>query len=218
MPDDVKVLTLTLGPLQANCFVVAKGPDCLVVDPGDEAPRVDALLERAGLTPRAILLTHGHFDHVGAADALARSHDLPVYIGEGDRREAAGPGLAGLAGLQTTPVSAGMIPLNGEQALELIVPVTAIPTPGHSRGSYTFALTAGEQTHLFSGDLLFFGSVGRTDLPGGDWEALLASVTELVGRFPPDSIVHCGHGPDTTLSRELAINPFLSPLRQSGSS
>jgi hydroxyacylglutathione hydrolase len=218
MPDDVKVLTLTLGPLQANCFVVAQGADCLVIDPGDEGPKVDGLLERAGLAPRAILLTHGHFDHVGAADALASAHDVPVYIGAEDQAQAARPGMDGLVGLRVTPVSTEMVALTGEQTLDLVVPVTAIPTPGHSRGSYTFAVTAGEQTHLFSGDLLFSGSVGRTDLPGGDWETLLSSVTDLVRRFPPNSIVHCGHGPDTTLSRELAINPFLSALRRGASS
>lgn len=215
MPDDVKILTLTLGPLQANCFVVARGPDCLVIDPGDERPKVDGLLERVGLTPRAILLTHGHFDHVGAADALATAHNAPVYIGAADKDKAARPGMDGLVGFRVTPVSTEMVMLEGEQTLDLVVPVTAVPTPGHSPGSYTFAVTgASEETHLFSGDLLFYGSVGRTDLPGGDWETLLRSVVELVRRFPPDSVVHCGHGPDTTLSRELAINPFLSPLRK----
>lgn len=218
MPDDRKVLTLTLGPLQANCFVVACGADCLVVDPGDEQPRVRGLLERAGLTPRAILLTHGHFDHVGAADALAAAYGVPVYIGADDRPQAARPDLDGIMGLRTTPVSVEMVALHGEQQLDFVVPVGAIPTPGHSLGSYTFAIELDEQTHLFSGDLLFYGSVGRTDLAGGDWQALLRSVADLVRRFPPAAIVHCGHGPDTTLARELAINPFLGPLRQGGDS
>ena len=99
--------------------------------------------------------------------------------------------------------------LSGEQELDLVVPVTALPTPGHSKGSYTFAVDG----HLFVGDLLFFGSVGRTDLPGGSSDELLNSIAELVRRFPPDTQVHCGHGPDTSLGRELALNPFLSPLR-----
>ena len=89
------------------------------------------------------------------------------------------------------------------------MPVTAIPTPGHSRGSYTFAI----EGHLFCGDVIFNGSVGRTDLPGGSIDELLNSIAGLIRRFPPDTAVHCGHGPDTSLGRELALNPFLAPLR-----
>ena len=99
--------------------------------------------------------------------------------------------------------------IHGEQELALPLAVTALPTPGHSPGSYTFAIDG----QLFCGDLLFRGSIGRTDLPGGDRDQLLDSVAMLVRRFPPDAVVHCGHGPDTSLGRELVANPFLVPLR-----
>ena len=114
-----------------------------------------------------------------------------------------------MAGFDIEPVEKAQA-IEGEQTLDLPIPVLAIPTPGHSRGSYTFAI--GEE-ELFVGDLLFQGSVGRTDLPGGNMDDLLNSVAALIRRFPPDATVHSGHGPDTSLGRELALNPFLSPIR-----
>ena len=117
-------------------------------------------------------------------------------------------GLGAMAGFDIEPVE-GAVTISGEQRLELPIPVTAIPTPGHSRGSYTFVI----DDHLFCGDLIFQGSVGRTDLPGGNVDQLLNSIAGLVRRFPPDAAVHSGHGPDTSLGRELALNPFLSPIR-----
>jgi len=131
-----------------------------------------------------------------------------VYVGAADASLLNDSGLGALAGAEVQVVSDPIL-LSGERELDLVVPVTALPTPGHSQGSYTFAV----DSHLFVGDLLFFGSVGRTDLPGGSSDELLNSIAELVRRFPPDTQVHCGHGPDTSLGRELALNPFLSPLR-----
>jgi len=157
----------------------------------------------------AVLLTHGHFDHFGGVAPLARHFSISVYIGAEDAGQMADGGLGAMAGFDIEPVKDPVL-LTGEQALDLPFAPLAIPTPGHSPGSYTFAL----EGHLFSGDLLFYGSVGRTDLPGGDMDALLDSVRTLVRRFPADTAVHCGHGPDTSLGRELALNPFLSPLRR----
>jgi len=202
------IAALTLGPLGANCFIIAAGGEALVVDPGDEPEHVVAALDELAVAPSAILLTHGHFDHFGAAAVLQRRFSLPVYVGALDAPLIAGSGLGTIAGLSVEPVS-DAVTLAGEQELALTVPITAIPTPGHSPGSYTFALPG----HLFCGDLIFQGSVGRTDLPGGSSEQLLNSIADLVRRFPADAAVHCGHGPDTSLGRELALNPFLSPLR-----
>lgn len=206
--EPFELAALTLGPLGANCFILAVGGESLVFDPGDEASAVVAALETLGAEPRAVLLTHGHFDHIGAVAPLAERYRVPVYVGAGDVDDLGGRGLGMLAGLEVEAVS-DPITLSGEQQLDLVVPVTAIPTPGHSRGSYTYAVDG----HLFVGDLLFYGSVGRTDLPGGSSAELLNSIATLVRRFPPDVEVHCGHGPDTSLGRELALNPFLSPLR-----
>jgi len=209
MADPFDIYALVLGPLGANCFLVAAAGRALVIDPGDEAGTVRLALDEIAATPAAVLLTHGHFDHFGAANELASGFSLPVYIGADDAAQVADPGLGPLAGFPIASVEAGCITFSGEQALDVVVPVTAIPTPGHSRGSFTFAIA----DHLFVGDLIFRGSVGRTDLVGGSSDELLDSIAGLVRRFPPDVTVHCGHGPDTSLGRELAVNPFLAPLR-----
>jgi hydroxyacylglutathione hydrolase len=210
MADPLEVFMLTLGPLQANCFVVLRGDQGFVVDPGDEAHVVAGVFDELGFAPQAILVTHGHFDHFGGVGPLAAKYGVPVYVGADDAAQMADPGLGPLAGFDVEPVAPTSVKtLSGEQQLDLFVPVTAVPTPGHSRGSYSFVV----EEHLFSGDLLFAGSVGRTDLPGGSTDTLLNSIAALIRRLPPDTAVHCGHGPDTSLGRELALNPFLSPLR-----
>jgi hydroxyacylglutathione hydrolase len=209
MADSFDVFMLTLGPLGANCFIVRRDGQVLLVDPGDEPDTVRQALSELEAVPSAILLTHGHFDHFGAVQPLAAEFELPVYIGAADAAQVADPRLGPLAGLPVAAVTAECVLLEGEVELELAVPVTAIPTPGHSPGAYTFAVGDG----LFVGDVLFQGSIGRTDLPGGSTEQLLNSIADLVRRFPPDTAVYCGHGPDTSLGRELALNPFLAPLR-----
>lgn len=209
MSDPVEVFALPLGPLQANCFIVVGDQTGLVIDPGDEAEIVIEAFGELGFAPAAVLLTHGHFDHFGGVAPLAAHYGLPVYIGEGDAGDIADDRLGAMAGFDIQPVRDPVV-LRAEQTLDLPIKVLAIPTPGHSRGSFTFVI---EPAQLFVGDLLFQNSVGRTDLPGGDMDQLLNSVAELVRRFPPDAVVHCGHGPDTSLGRELALNPFLSPLR-----
>ena len=204
------VFALPLGPLQANCFLVVGEDAGLVIDPGDEAKVVIGAFDELGYAPSAVLVTHGHFDHFGGVAPLAAHFGIPVYVGQADAGEMADNRLGAMAGFDVAPVKEA-VTLSGEQTLEgLPFEVQAIPTPGHSRGSYTFAVG---DDQLFVGDLLFQNSVGRTDLPGGDMDQLLNSVATLVRRFPPDATVHCGHGPDTSLGRELALNPFLSPLR-----
>ncbi len=209
MPDHFDVFMLTLGPLSANCFLLARDGAALVIDPGDEADVVAGALDEIAARPQAILVTHGHFDHFGAVNSLASRFELPVYVGAADAQRLADPESGPFAGFPVEAVAATPELLDGEVSLDLVVPVTAIPTPGHSPGSYTFAI----EGQLFSGDLLFQGSVGRTDLPGGSSDTLLNSIAGLVRRFAPDTLVHCGHGPDTSLGRELALNPFLGPLR-----
>lgn len=209
MSEPMEVFAVPLGPLQANCFIIVQGQQGLVIDPGDEANVVIQAFTEFGFAPAAVLVTHGHFDHFGGVAPLARHFDIPVYVGAEDAGHMADGSLGAMGGFDIEPVETPHF-ISDEQTLELPIPVVAIPTPGHSRGSYTFALGDEE---LFVGDLLFQGSVGRTDLPGGDMHDLLNSVATLIRRFPADAKVHCGHGPDTSLGRELALNPFLSPIR-----
>ncbi len=158
MPDPVEVFAVPLGPLQANCFIVVQGENGLVVDPGDEADVVIQAFTEFGFAPAAVLVTHGHFDHFGGVMPVARHFDIPVYVGAEDAGQMADGGLGSMAGFDIEPVESAKT-IEGEQTLDLPISVLAIPTPGHSRGSYTFAIGEGE---LFVGDLIFQGSVGRT--------------------------------------------------------
>jgi hydroxyacylglutathione hydrolase len=209
MADHFDVFMLTLGALGANCFLLSAGGKALIIDPGDEADVVAAACDEIAAAPQAILVTHGHFDHIGGVDALARQFAVPVYVGAADAELLRVPDMGLMAGFAVQPVTVDPVLLDAETELDLVLPVTAVPTPGHSEGSFSFFI----EGHLFSGDVLFQGSIGRTDLPGGSSDVLLNSIAGLIRRFAPDTVVHCGHGPDTSLGRELALNPFLSPLR-----
>jgi hydroxyacylglutathione hydrolase len=209
MADHFDVFMLTLGALGANCFLLAGGGRALIIDPGDEADVVAAACDEIAAVPQAILVTHGHFDHIGGVDALAKQFAVPVYVGEADAGLLRRPDMGAMAGFAVQPVTVDPVLLDAESELDLALPVTAVPTPGHSEGSFSFYI----EGHLFSGDVLFQGSIGRTDFPGGSSDVLLNSIAGLIRRFAPDTVVHCGHGPDTSLGRELALNPFLSPLR-----
>jgi hydroxyacylglutathione hydrolase len=201
-----------LGPLQTNCYVVradGAASAAVVVDPGGEAPELLAQLERLDTACAAILVTHGHFDHLGGVADLADSTGAPVYMpnGERDRLERYSEfAPAGMPGRPHTPDHL----LEGGETIEVAgLAFECVSIPGHSPAHVAFYA----EGHLFSGDLLFAGSVGRVDLPGGDWDALLDSVRTLVDRYPPETIVYPGHGPQTTLGAELERNPFLAELR-----
>jgi hydroxyacylglutathione hydrolase len=204
----------TVGMVQENCFLVWPdgGDRAVVVDPGEEAPRLLAAIEQAGVTVEAILLTHCHFDHVGAVAPLARATGAPVYC---PKLEV--PVLQDVMAYVPWP---GFGPyeswdpehtVEGGETLELAgLTLDVVFTPGHSPGHVTYAVR-GERA-LFSGDVLFEGSVGRIDLPGGDGPTLMASIADLLERFDDDTVVHPGHMGITTLGRERASNPFLTAL------
>jgi glyoxylase-like metal-dependent hydrolase (beta-lactamase superfamily II) len=210
----VEIRMLTVGPVQENCFIfrLAGADKALVVDPGDEAPRLLATIADMGVTVDAILLTHTHFDHVGAVAELARATGAPVYCPELEVEILANinaymriPGFGPFEDYDADETVAG-----GE-TLELAgMQIEVVFTPGHSPGHVTYVVT-GEDV-MFSGDVLFQQSVGRTDLPGGDWPTLAASIKTLLDTYPDETRVHPGHMGITTLGAERASNPFLQDL------
>jgi hydroxyacylglutathione hydrolase len=205
------VRMFTVGPLQENCYLVRReGSDrALLIDPGDEAPKLQAAMEELGVEPAANLLTHPHFDHIGAVAPLARATGAPVYCPREELPVLADP--SAFFGAMFGPVEGWEAEhaVDGGQRLQLAgFDVDVVATPGHSPGHVTFVLDGA----LFSGDVLFQGSVGRTDLPGADHATLMESIAGLLERFDDDTKVHPGHMGLTTLGRERATNPFLQAL------
>jgi glyoxylase-like metal-dependent hydrolase (beta-lactamase superfamily II) len=207
--------TYPLGPIQTNCYVVRAergAPEAGVVDPGADAATLRLELARMGATCAAILITHGHFDHLGAVADLAEASGAPVYMPEGERELLERYGDYAPLGFPGRAYTADHL-LQGGETLELAgISFGVVSIPGHSPAHLAYAADG----TLFSGDLLFAGSVGRVDLPGADWDTLLDSVRALAARFEADTTIYPGHGGPTTLGRELERNPFLAELRAPG--
>ena len=201
-----------LGPMGTNCYVVRAelgAPETVVVDPGGDAEGLR--LELEGMTTRcvAILITHGHWDHLGAVADLAEATGAPVHMAEDERVLLEDVNSFTPPGIRLRPYTPDVL-LRGDEALELAgISFETLRVPGHSPAHLAYYADG----CLFSGDLVFAGSVGRTDLPGADWDTLVESIRMLADRFPPDTVVYPGHGPQTTLGDELARNPFLAELR-----
>jgi hydroxyacylglutathione hydrolase len=211
----IDVRMFTVGPVEENCFIVREKDSAaaLIVDPGEEAERLLHAVDELGIEKvEAILVTHTHFDHVGAVAPVAEATGAPVYCPELEREVLANimdyvpwPGFGPFESYEADHTVAG-----GE-TLELAgMNVEVLFTPGHSPGHVTYAIR--DERALFSGDVLFQGSVGRVDLPGGDWPTLLSSIQSLVDEFEPETVVYPGHMGITTLERERATNPFLREL------
>lgn len=224
------VRSFTVGLVQENCYIVsdpehAPGPDGLrpavIVDPGEEPERLLDAAQALGVRIDAILLTHCHFDHIGAVAPVARATNAPVYCPEIERPVLADvmswvpPGFGPFESWEAEQTVAG-----GEHLSLAGLEIDVIFTPGHSPGHVTYAITpasagTGAKTvSLLSGDVLFQGSVGRVDLPGGDWPTLERSIGGLMRSYAPETVVYPGHMGVTTLGRERDTNPFLTELRE----
>jgi hydroxyacylglutathione hydrolase len=221
----VLVVGFPAGPWQTNCWVVAPaaGEQCLVIDPGHgaEGP-LEQILAEHRLVPVAVLLTHGHADHMWSVAPVCGARDVPALIHPADRAMLTDPG-RGLGMPPGTPILGRLDWAEPDDVRELMdgevltlagLALTVDATPGHTKGSVTFT-GSGE---MFSGDLLFAGSIGRTDLPGGSFAEMQQSLLRVPLSLPDDTVVRPGHGPDTTIGRERRSNPFLLDLVDAGSS
>jgi glyoxylase-like metal-dependent hydrolase (beta-lactamase superfamily II) len=203
-----------------NCWVVAPGAgeQCVVIDPGiGVVPQLDEVLSEHRLAPVAVLLTHGHFDHTFSVLPVCEARDVPAYIHPADRGQLADP-WSGVGMPKGTPLFGTLTFAEPDDVRELRdedkVAVAGLEfavqhAPGHSAGSVVFGLTGRDEAVLFSGDVLFAGSIGRTDLPGGSMADMQRSLRTVILPLDDETVVHPGHGPSTSIARERATNPFL---------
>ncbi|MBF0201725.1 MAG: MBL fold metallo-hydrolase [Desulfamplus sp.] len=200
---------LEVGPIMANCYILGceNTKEAAVIDPGDDSSRILMTLAQEKLKVKAIINTHGHFDHVGANSKMKEVTGAPIMIHADDApmlaqldRTAASFGLS----VENSPAADRHL-VDGDQVSFGEITLKVIHTPGHSRGGICL-YTKGS---LFVGDTLFSGSIGRTDLPGGDYNTLISNIKNKLFALPDDTVVYTGHGPETTLAREKSSNPFL---------
>jgi hydroxyacylglutathione hydrolase len=218
----VLVTGFPAGSFAANCYIVAPAPgeECVIIDPGQDAQRgIEELLARYRLKPIAVLLTHGHIDHVWSVGPVCGAKGIPAYIHPADRDLLADPA-SGIGRSVGQELFGGITFTEPDDVRELTdgaaltlagVELTVGHVPGHTQGSVTFRGGADDLDALFSGDLLFAGSIGRTDLPGGDHAAMLRSLGRTL-TLPDETVVLPGHGPQTTIGAERRTNPFLTGL------
>ena len=206
-----------------NCWVVAQGEgeQCIVIDPGiGVTGQLDEVIAEHCLHPVAVLLTHGHFDHTFSVLPVCQARDIPAYIHPLDRSQLANPwsgvGMpvgTPLFGTLTFAEPDDVVELNDGDKIEIAgLDLTAQLAPGHTAGSLVFGLDTLDAPVLFSGDVLFAGSIGRVDLPGGSWDDMESSLRNVIMPLDDTTVVHAGHGPSTTIGRERATNPYLQDL------
>jgi hydroxyacylglutathione hydrolase len=211
----MNMLCVPVGPLQANCYLVWDDrKQACAVDPGGEPERLAQLVSSEGIELGAILVTHGHFDHAEGVAGLSIATGAKVYCSAAVAPVLGGSQGCSATGLPIPALDAGQAIVVGDGSTLTVgaLGVKVIATPGHTPGDLTYEIDGS----LFCGDLLFHGSVGRTDFPGGDFDELLASVRRLVRAYPGETRVYPGHMEATSLAQELKHNPFLMELRTDG--
>ncbi|MBE4907959.1 MBL fold metallo-hydrolase [Bacillus luteolus] len=200
-----------LGPLSTNAYILSnQQKECVIFDPGGDDQKLISTLNRQGLKPVAILLTHAHFDHIGAVDEVRNQYGIKVYIHESEKKWLGDSSLNGSRFFMGNEVRINDADVHLKEEGKLTVgsfTFELFHTPGHSPGSVSFYHEEAEV--VFSGDALFAGSIGRTDLPGGNSELLLSSIHKKLLSLPEETIVLSGHGPETTIQAEMDDNPFL---------
>lgn len=200
------VSVITVGPFQENCYLLVRDGELAIFDPGDEADRLIEAIDATGARPRYIVLTHAHLDHVGACDALKAKYGVPLYCPRGETRllEAL-PVQCAMFGMPPIPVPVPDHLVDDGTTLQLgSGTITAISTPGHSPGGMSYRL----DDHLFVGDTIFAGGVGRTDLWGGSWPTLERAIKERIFSLEDGITLYPGHGPTSTVGDERSSNPF----------
>lgn len=209
----LEINTLIVSPFEVNCYLVwdKEKKDGVIIDPGDEDELIADRITKVGMNPRAILLTHGHGDHIAAVDPLVKEFKLPLYIGEKDAPMLASPSanISAIFGFQVVCPPADFLVKESDVIGFGPLKFTVIETPGHTLGGVCYQI----DNYLFTGDTLFQNSVGRTDLPGGDYATLINSIDKKLLPLPDDLICYPGHGPSTTLGDERRHNPFISGRR-----
>lgn len=202
------VQRMPVGPGQANCYIVSNEKEALIIDPGAEAETIKTAIERLDVKPVAILLTHTHYDHIGAVDETRATFDIPVYVAEEEASWLVDPSknLSQLVGMPFSVEPADHL-FNPDETLEINdFTFKVLATPGHSPGGVSFVFN--EDQFAISGDALFAGGVGRSDLPGSNGQQLLDGIRKQLFTLPGDYKVYSGHGPETTIQKEIDTNPF----------